>query len=151
MSANPGVLPPSCSSLTFFKAAAFLHVFKPCRTLTLIFVALRTRGFKYGKVVLAYLIFIFSPILFLQPLYDPSKEPKKNRYITKALTRDSLGWDSFASCPEAGWSKGSVTTTFLQFLEHVAAQRDLENSADERLRLTDAWFPIGRKDYDVDF
>ena len=65
--------------------------------------------------------------------------PKKLRYITKPLTRDSLGWESFASCPEGGWNKGALTTTFLQFLQHWTQQNDLEHSADERLRLVDSW------------
>ena len=71
--------------------------------------------------------------------FDGFQVPKKLRYITKPLTRDSLGWESFSSCPEGGWNKGALTATFLQFLQHWTQQNNLEHSADERLRLVDSW------------
>ena len=51
-----------------------------------------------------------------------------------------LGWRSAGDTPEAGWNKGALTTTLLQFVEAFCRQRNVEGCAtNERLRLIALW------------
>ena len=81
--------------------------------------------------------------MFCSPI--PAKVPKKTHYISrkKGITRELLGWPTRASCPEGHWSKGSLTTTLMEFGEHIAGLNNLEQCEDERLRLVASGLTIG--------
>ena len=50
------------------------------------------------------------------------------------IDRVLLGWVG-ASESNGAWSKGALTTTLSQFIEHFSKIYQLESSGDERIRL----------------
>ena len=54
----------------------------------------------------------------LPPTASKSKATKQMPYITK-ICKDTVGYESATSMPEAHWNKGSTTTVILKFIEHV--------------------------------
>lgn len=62
-----------------------------------------------------------------------SQENQKNNFVQK-IDRVLLGWVG-ASESNGAWSKGALTTTLSQFLEHLSKVYNLENSGDERISL----------------
>lgn len=65
------------------------------------------------------------------------QENGKTAYVQK-IDRAVLGWTG-SSEPHGAWSKGALTTSLCQFIEHFAWVHELESSGDERLRLIVLW------------
>ena len=69
-----------------------------------------------------------------------AEEHRKTNYVQK-IDRALLGWTG-AQEPTGAWSKGALTTTICQFLEHFCDVRNVEASSDERKRLVASYLQI---------
>ena len=61
------------------------------------------------------------------------KEHHKTNYV-RNIDRSLLGWVGNGE-PYGAWSKGALTTTLCQFIEHLCTLLNLESCGDERLSL----------------